>query len=269
MKHLKFMLVNIVVVTFLYAALIQAKELPILEPNLVDLSPEDATLVIESMLNIGHQSFDFSHIGKHINLFKQIAQASNKKIVIVGAQLQDLKELKAEFGCSAGIAWSENGIGKSQLTELKNNRFLFDEGDQGVNQQSVNPLFFEDKKNIFFKLSFDLAQKINVNDLLHKVLILHDLKGKGKATPIVSLPVQDGAYTNVDPALLTIAQDFDSKLYQVLFSLLNQMGIHIIPVITKPVTPELSQEMMNSFELRFNSDQWSSLKHLPRLEARL
>lgn len=264
MKQIKSLIKSVIVITLLlYITHTQAERLPILEPHLTHLTPKDATLIIKSMLDAEYQSFDFSHIGNHMNLFKQIAQKSENKIFIVGAQLKDLEKLNTEFGAPVGIAWSENGIGGKLLAQLKNNKFLFIEGDQGVSRQTVDLLYFKDKKNVFFKLNFDPSQKINVDYLIHQALILNELKRQGKATPAVSLPIQDDAYINIDSAFLTIAQNHNCKLYQVLFSLLNQMKIHIFPIIAQPITPELHQEIIQSFTFQLSQDELKSLKHLP------
>lgn len=263
MKHIRFVIKSVIVIILLCATHTQAERLPILEPNLADLTTEQAALVIKSMLDAGYQSFDFSRIGNHINLFEQIVKQTKNKIFIVGVQLKDLKKIKFKFNAPAGIAWSENGIGRKQLNELKNNRLLLEDGDQGVNKQCVDPLFFEDKNNLFFKLNFDPLQKINVDYLIHQAVVLYELNRSGKAAPAVSLPIQDDAYTDVDSAFLAIAQNHKCKLYQVLFSLLSRMKIHVLPIIAEPITSELNQEIMQSFKLQFGFDELKSLKHLP------
>jgi diketogulonate reductase-like aldo/keto reductase len=265
MKQSRNLFFKIFIGIFLVTSYAQAAMHPTIEPDLIHLSSEEAYNVIKSVLEIGYHRFDFSSIGNHSNIIKQAIQECNADILISCAKLKDLSALNGLSNRPVGIVWSEVGIGKAKLKKLQKEKLVV---TQGVAQSLIDPQFFAYSAYLPFKFIM-LGNQINLESLFRQVVTLESLSSKKKITPFISLPIEDHCYLNVDSGFLNIAQRLNCKPYQVIFSLLKQMGIFVIPLVSKPMTQELHAEIMQAFSLRFVGKDWKSITHLLLPRARL
>lgn len=266
MKQSRNFFFKIFVGFFLVTSSIEAAMLPNIEPDLTNLSSEEAYNLMKSALEIGYRRFDFSSIGNHGNIVKQAIQEYNAHDILIScAKLKDLSIAQEISSNPVGIVWSEVGIGKGKLRKLQKEKKAV---TQGVAQSLIDPQFFAYSVYLPFKFII-LGDQINVESLFRQVVTLENLSSKKKITPFISLPIQDDHYLNVDRGFLHIAQRLNCKTYQVIFSLLNQMGIFVIPLVNKPITQELHTEIMQAFDFKFIGKDWKSITHLLTPRARL
>lgn len=236
------------------------KELPVLELAIQNYSQEQALPIINSVLRLGYNRFDFCSIGSHIQTFFDqmthlgINHNDPKKFIILCAHYKDLQTMTSFK--KIGILFAENGIGQNNVKPLIDHEIIV---DYGALQSEINPLFFEDKQELFFK--FVPGNSIDMKELISNIIILKKSNADKKIVPLVSLPIDDACYTNRPPLFTTIADTHSCKLYQVIFALLEKMGIHVIPKITEALTKESSAELVQSFYLDFLPTELQSIQN--------